>query len=342
MNPHQNPGSHGTSYILRLLAATLITAAIAATAACSGEQPPPTHRPQTSDRNLSKTIEAMASEIETLHTKVANPSHTASVVTLLQGQETFGSNTVNLDELPSDKPLIINFWAADSPSSHAELPELQEFYDEYQGRVLILLVEAELLPYRGNPEQALDQLKELDITIPAGYAENPAILKKYQISGLPTTLFIDTEDQIQDRWTGVLNKQVLTEKTRTMLGYEEVRHNCDDILKNQFVFQRNASTAEALNAVISVIQNQRVDQCSVDVWNPTAANASQHLGCFTHETIGNQDVPSGLHRTATDPRARLNSGRDRDNNIIVHWSRKPADETNCWLYVARLSTWSVE
>ena len=199
MNPHQNPRSHRTSYLLRLLAATLITAAIAATAACSGDQPPPTHRPETSDRNLSKTIEAMASEIENLNTKVANPSHNASVVTL-----------------------------------------------------------------------------------------------------------------------------------------------CDDILKHQFVFQRNASTVEALNAIISVIQNQRVDQCSVDVWNPTAADASQQLGCFTHETIGKQDVPSGLHRTPTDPRARLNSGRDRDNNIIVHWSGKPADETNCWLYVARLSTWSVE
>ena len=60
MNPHQNPRSHGTTYLLRLLAAALITAAIAATAACSGEQPPPTHHPQTSDPNLSKTIEAVA------------------------------------------------------------------------------------------------------------------------------------------------------------------------------------------------------------------------------------------------------------------------------------------
>ena len=117
---------------------------------------------------------------------------------------------------------------------------------------------------------------------------------------------------------------------------------CDDVLRNQFVFQRNASTTESLNTLISVIQNQRAEQCHADVWNPSVINATQNTGCFAHDTVGTQDVPSGLHRTATDNQVRLTSGRDRDNNVIVHWDHehRPTDGAKCWLYIARLKTWS--
>ncbi len=152
------------------------------------------------------------------------------------------------------------------------------------------------------------------------------------------------------------------------IGGTEAGQNCDDILQNQFVFQRNASTVEALNAVISVIQNQRVEQCSVDVWKPkvvkaAAASGSDPVqGCYaaagatTYSSIGTQDVPSGLHEdndptsstnsTPKNQNPRYDSGRDRDNNIIIHWSskaeEKPTDNSKCWMYVSRLSTWSVE
>ena len=45
--------------------------------------------------------------------------------------------------------------------------------------------------------------------------------------------------------------------------------------------------------------------------------------------------------------ARYASGRDRDNNIIIHWTtipvdKLPTDNAKCWLYVERLSAWSVD
>ena len=141
----------------------------------------------------------------------------------------------------------------------------------------------------------------------------------------------------------------------------ESSQNCDDILRNQFVFQRNASTTDSLNAVISTIQNQRIEQCSVDVWKPVVVDAIAAVspapiqGCYTaptdttYEKIDQQDVPSGLHVGGADSivnreAVRLNSGRDRDNNIIIHWAsdNPPTDDAICWLYVYRLSTWSVE
>ena len=137
------------------------------------------------------------------------------------------------------------------------------------------------------------------------------------------------------------------------IGGTEAGQNCDDILQNQFVFQRNASTETALNAVISVIQNQRVEQCSVDVWKPKVIDSDGSTACGGEKQIGVQDVPSGIQvdssvtdNTAAGAAVRVKSGRDRDNNIIIHWSddedEKPTDNSKCWMYVSRLSTWSVE
>ena len=176
MNPHHAAKSHRTSNLLRLLTATLTAIVMAATLACSSEELPPTHRPQKSNPGPMRTIEAMASEMATLKTKVADLSETAPIVTLLQGQETLGNNTVTLNVLTGHKPVIINFWASESPPTRAEIPEFQAFYEEHKDQVLVLLVDAGLLTNQGTLGQALDLLKELGITIPAGYAENPAML----------------------------------------------------------------------------------------------------------------------------------------------------------------------
>ena len=167
--------------------------------------------------------------------------------------------------------------------------------------------------------------------------------------------------------------ETVVEPVGGSVGGTESEQDCDDVLRNQFVFQRNASTTRALNALISSIQNQRSAECSVDVWSPvvidavdTAENRScvgvdnpydacggsgiesiSQVGCHANDAVGGEDVPSGLHKDVdVDVDVRFNSGRDRDNNIIIHWSDvaslKPTDDRRCWLYVARLATWSAE
>ena len=408
------------------ISAALMASIIILSTACDNTRQEPSDHDAPTVRY--EQIDAMSTRIAVLEEKVeelrrtrTNPSD--STITLFQGDEALGTSTVTIDTLVGDKPVIINFWAAQTPPSRTELTEFQEFYEEYRDEVLVLLVDAGQFTGQGTPGQALDLLKELGVTIPAGYAENPAILQTYQILGLPTTLFIDNEGQIHHRWTGTLNKQVLVENTRAMLGYKPqvmtatataspqtspppthapiatattaattapataaaapqptaapttapiavyratpteapqatavaapaataapAAYNCDDVLRNQLVFQRNAHSAAAQNAVITNIQIQRVEQCSADVWNPQVVDTTttpQYGGCPAQWVIGTQDVPSGLHEGPSNLSVQLKSGRDRDNNIIVHWHRekRPADNARCWLYVSRVSTWSAE
>ena len=140
--------------------------------------------------------------------------------------------------------------------------------------------------------------------------------------------------------------------------------DCDQLLRNQLVFQRGASTAPRMNEVIRQIQAQR-DDCVSELWNPEAADLFQATGLSTSscfgatapkytttltDKIGDLTIPRTIYTgfdTATDT-VRLTSGRDSDNNIIVYWhdgrgtstaGSPPADNASCWMYVSRLNNW---
>ena len=135
----------------------------------------------------------------------------------------------------------------------------------------------------------------------------------------------------------------------------DVGDNCDQLLRNQLVFQRGASTAGRMSEVIRQIQAQR-DNCVSELWNPVVSDASAILatGCYGAITtplyasplaakIGDLTVPRSLYTgfTVGTDKIRATSGRDSDNNIIVYWSatQPPADASTCWLYVDRLNVW---
>ena len=45
-----------------------------------------------------------------------------------QGQDILGGEQVAMASLVGEKPVVLNFWAAECPPCRAELPEFQKFY----------------------------------------------------------------------------------------------------------------------------------------------------------------------------------------------------------------------
>ena len=135
----------------------------------------------------------------------------------------------------------------------------------------------------------------------------------------------------------------------------EAGADCDQLLRNQLVFQRGASTQGRMEEVIRQIQAQR-DDCVSELWNPDVNDATAVLATGCHSTVttpkyqnplaakvGDLTIPRTLYTgfsTTTDT-VRKSSGRDSDNNIIVYWdtTSTPADNSTCWLYVSRLNSW---
>ena len=172
---------------------------------------------------------------------------------------------------------------------------------------------------------------------------------------------------------GIISRLIVEPAGGANVSGDSVGDNCDQLLRNQLVFQRGASTAGRMNEVIRQIQAQR-DNCVSELWSPEAVNStvgtpaqcpggappvlgsnppacpfsgvltpasgSSHDSCAS-AVIGEQTVPRGL-TPAGSAQARVESGRDSANNIIIYFSltNPPSDSAQCWMYVSRLNNWS--
>ena len=150
------------------------------------------------------------------------PSSTAQnandfTFTLYQGQESLGAESLNFSDLQG-KPVVLNFWAGLCPPCRAEMPEFQEFYDDYHDRVVLLGIDVGRFTSLGNQDDAQAILQQLAVTYPAGYTEDAAIMGHFKVLGMPTTVFVDSEGEIFRSWTGALNLKTLSEITDEMLA----------------------------------------------------------------------------------------------------------------------------
>ena len=155
---------------------------------------------------------------------------------------------------------------------------------------------------------------------------------------------------------GIISRLIVEPAGGQDVSGGSVGADCDQLLRNQLVFQRGASTYGRMNEVIRQIQSTR-DNCVSELWNPRVGNFTgtpAAVGCWgslpTYETagvvldgkVGDLTIPRSLYDgfDATDT-VRGTSGRDSDNNIIVYWddNNPPADASECWIFVSRLNVW---
>ena len=152
---------------------------------------------------------------------------------------------------------------------------------------------------------------------------------------------------------GIISRLIVEPAGGQDVSGGSVGADCDQLLRNQLVFQRGASTYGRMNEVIRQIQSTR-DNCVTELWAPEATEYGDSE-CFGTTTtplyvsplvakVGDLTIPRSLYTgfTASDT-VRATSGRDSDNNIIVYWDANdgdlPSDNATCWLFVSRLNVW---
>ena len=139
--------------------------------------------------------------------------------TLYQGESKLGAPTLDLSSLQG-RPTVLNFWAGLCPPCRAELPDLQDFYDEFNDRVTLISVDLGQFTGLGTQEDAKDLLSELGITYPAGFTDDNNVVRQYKVLSMPTTVFINSQGEIFRKWSGALNRDALTKVTTEMLVQE--------------------------------------------------------------------------------------------------------------------------
>jgi thiol-disulfide isomerase/thioredoxin len=113
------------------------------------------------------------------------------------------------------KPVILNFWATWCGPCRAEFPEFQKAAVDNADRLVMIGINntsidrADLVP---------DFLTEFGITFPIALDPDGEMTTLYQIKGLPTTIFIDSNGIVNEVFPGPLNKAYIESKISELSG----------------------------------------------------------------------------------------------------------------------------
>ena len=103
---------------------------------------------------------------------------------LYQSSDVLGEGNLTVS-IPQGKPLVLNFWAGLCPPCRAEMPDLQEFYDENKDRVNLLGIDVGQFTGLGDQASAKALLEELNVTYPVGFTNDGGVMRDYKILGMP-------------------------------------------------------------------------------------------------------------------------------------------------------------
>lgn len=95
------------------------------------------------------------------------------------------------------QPVVINFWGTWCPPCRMEIPELVKLYDEYSPRG----VEMVSLAVRNEPEDVVSFANEHGMNWKMWMGNNDLSIR-YDIQGVPTTIFIDSKGNELFRFIG--------------------------------------------------------------------------------------------------------------------------------------------
>lgn len=110
------------------------------------------------------------------------------------------------------KTIFLNFWATWCPPCRAEMPEIQEIYEEYgenQSDVIVLGVASPNTGREGNLESITAFLEENNYTYPVVMDDGGSLAYYYGISAYPTTFMIDSSGNVYGYVTGQITKDIM-------------------------------------------------------------------------------------------------------------------------------------
>jgi cytochrome c biogenesis protein CcmG/thiol:disulfide interchange protein DsbE len=116
------------------------------------------------------------------------------------------------------KPVVLNNWFPSCPPCVAEIPDLEAAFQAHKGEVEFIGVQNMGLD---TAEDGQAFINEMGVTYAIGPDNNPNndgdIFISYKVTGFPTTLFLNRDQEIVRKWTGLLNAEKLEEFVQELL-----------------------------------------------------------------------------------------------------------------------------
>ncbi|WP_054955991.1 TlpA family protein disulfide reductase [Paenibacillus dakarensis] len=129
--------------------------------------------------------------------------------------ETKDGEPVKLSDY-AGQTVFLNFWASWCPPCKVEMPYMQDFYEEYKDKDMVIL-SVNMAHLEKNSDDASAFLDEVGVTFPVAYDSRGVVTDQYQIVAYPTTYVINAQGVITDRFQGAIDHSMMVkayEKSR--------------------------------------------------------------------------------------------------------------------------------
>jgi cytochrome c biogenesis protein CcmG/thiol:disulfide interchange protein DsbE len=119
---------------------------------------------------------------------------------------------VSLSDLQG-RPVLLNFWATWCGPCRGEMPYLQQVWDEWQTRGLVLLA----INIMESSSEVQSFMQSQGLSLPVLLDSDGAIAAKYGIQAIPTTFFIDSSGVVQEVKEGAFPNAAAIENSLSQL-----------------------------------------------------------------------------------------------------------------------------
>lgn len=112
------------------------------------------------------------------------------------------------------KKVLVNFWATWCPPCRAEMPHMQQFYENYEDEVVVLGVN--MTATESDIEAVPAFVEEFGLTFPIVLDEEGDVWDAYQVFAYPTTLALDENGIIREVFRGAVNYEIMKQTIEKM------------------------------------------------------------------------------------------------------------------------------
>ena len=114
------------------------------------------------------------------------------------------------------RPVVVNFWFPSCPPCVAEMPDLNAAFQKHtKDGVEFVGVQLVGLDTARDGQEFVDTV---GVTYALGPDETGEIFRAYKVTGFPTTVFLDENQNVVRKWTGFLNAEKIEEFVQELLN----------------------------------------------------------------------------------------------------------------------------